>query len=138
MTPSNEITDSYLKDNQDDMAIDKKACDFAGKPLVVPNQQPGLCVIGGIDTVEQLDKNTSANAISSLRAASVYNLVTPVWKYSLHQLRRSSIAAFLTPIWNKIKAFKNVRVIVSQSQSSQFQDLWSKSNAVAYSSDTPV
>ena len=67
------------------MAIDENACDLAGKTPAAPTQRPGLCVIDGIDTVEQLDKNTAAdNALSSLYAASVHNMVTPVWKYSQH------------------------------------------------------
>ena len=41
-------------------------------------------------------------------------------------------------MWKKIFAFKNVEAIVSQSHSTKFQDLWSKSNAVAYTPDTPV
>ena len=103
----------------------------------------GFSVIGGIDTVDQLTKkllndNTAANAISSLRAAALNNMVTPVWKYSQHQPRRSSIAAIPNSIWKKIKAFKNVGVIQSHSHSTKFQGLWSKSNSVAYSSTTPV
>ena len=82
-TSSGEIPDGGLKDTQDDMAIDENACDLTGKPIAVSNQRPGLCVIGGIDTVEQLDKkvpnnNTCANTISSLCAASVRNMVPPV------------------------------------------------------------
>ena len=38
----------------------------------------------------------------------------------------------------KTIAFKNIEAIVSQSDSTKFQDLWSKSNAVAYSPVTPV
>ena len=83
-TSSGKIPDGGLNDTQDDMAIDESACDLAGKPSAVPTQRPGLYVIGGIDTVEQLDKNTATNALSSLCAASVHNLVTPVWKYSQH------------------------------------------------------
>ena len=46
--------------------------------------------------------------------------------------------ALPTTIWKKIFAFKDFEAIVSQSHSTNFQDLWSKSNAVAYSPDTPV
>ena len=38
----------------------------------------------------------------------------------------------------EIFAFKNVEAIVSQSDITNFQDLWSKSNAVAYFPDNPV
>ena len=142
-TSSGEILDGGLKDTEDDMAVDENACDLNNKPPVVPNQRPGLCAIGGINTVDQLDQkvlnnNTAANAISTLCVDAVHNMVTPVWKYSQYQSQRSSIAALPTTIWKKIKAFKNVGAIVSQSHSTKFQDLWSKSNAVAYSFDTPV
>ena len=88
-TSSGEILDGGLKDTEDDMAVDENACDLNNKPPVVPNQRPGLCAIGGINTVDQLDQkvlnnNTAANAISFLCAASFHNMVTPVWKYSQH------------------------------------------------------
>ena len=118
-TSSENVPYDGLKDTQEDMAID--ACDLAGK-----------------SSKEQLDKSTAINAISSICVASLENLVTPVWKYSQHQPRCSSIAALKNTIWKKIFAFKNVEAIVSQSNSIKFQDLWSKSNAVAYSPDTPV
>ena len=64
-TSSGDVPKYGLKDTQKDMVID--ACDLAGKP-----------------SKEQLDKNTSVNAISSIRAASFEHLVTAVWKYSQH------------------------------------------------------
>ena len=55
-TSSGEIPNGGLNDTQDDMAIGENACDLAGKSPVVPTQRPGLCEIGGVDTVKQLNK----------------------------------------------------------------------------------
>ena len=145
MASSGDIADGSLKDTEDDMAINENAGDLRGKPPADPSQRLGYSVIGGTNTVDQLTKqllnnNTAANAISSLRAVALNNMVTPIWTYSQYQPRRSSISAIPNSIRKKIKAFKNVRVIQSHSHShsTKFQGLWSKSSLVTYSSTTPV
>ena len=57
----------------------------------------GSHVIGGKDTVDVLAKkvllnNTRNNAVQSITASNVNNLLTSVWKYSQHEKRLPSIA----------------------------------------------
>ena len=74
----------------------------------------------------------------SIRAGALDNLVTLVWKYSQHQPRHASIAAIMNSTWKKILAFKNVKDIGSQPDTTKFQDVWLKSNDEEFSPDTPV
>ena len=112
-TTSDERPDSGLTDTQDDMVIGENASDLTGKPLAVPKSILGSHEIGGSDTVNTLAKhvlnsNNASNALSSIRAGTIDNTVTPVWKYSQHQQRRASIASIPAKIWKKINPFKTV------------------------------
>ena len=65
------------------MVIGENASDLTGKPLAVPKSILGSHKIGGSDTVNALAKqvlnsNTASNALSSIRAGTIDNTVTPV------------------------------------------------------------
>ena len=97
------------------------------KKTTTPKDDMAINVHDPVDkpSKEQLDKNTTIIPISSIRPGSLDNLVTPVWKYSQHQPQHASIATIKNSIWKKILAFKNVEDIVSQPDTTKFQDVWS-------------
>ena len=93
-----------LNDTEDDMILDSNIVDLASKLPADPVQRLGFSEISGTDTVNQLtnqllNDNTAANAISSLRAAALNKIVTPVWKLSQYQSQSSSCVAIEGPIW---------------------------------------
>ena len=86
-----------------DVEIVENTGDVTGKPVAIPKATLGSYEIGGRDTINALAKqvlisNTASNAISSIRAGTIDNMVTPVWKYSQQQQRLASIASIPTDI----------------------------------------
>ena len=86
-----------------DIVIVENTGDVTGKPVAIPKATLGSHEIGGRDTINALAKqvlisNTTSNAVSSIRASTINNTVTPVWKYSQHQQRLASIASIPTNI----------------------------------------
>ena len=121
---------SYSMENDDDMTGgDMAGGDLTSKdPADSSVKKLGFCMIGGVHTVDLLNKNnqqlkdnTAANATTSLQAASLNKSVTSVWKLSQHQPRSSSSAAISRTIWRKIKPYKVVGDI--KSTSTKFQEL---------------
>ena len=103
----------------------------------------GSHVVGGIDTVDVLAEkvlrsNTMNNAVQSITAGNIDNLLTPVWKYSQYDKRLASIANMPTMVWTKISPFKSVLQIKSIPTTAKFGLLWSKFCLDPFSSDTPV
>ena len=112
-----------------DIVIDENTGDVTGKPVAIPKATLGSHEIGGRDTINALAKqvlisNTTSNAVSSIRAGTINNTVTPVWKYSQHQQRLASIVFIPTLIWNKIRPLKTVRYIDRIPTTIKFKVLW--------------
>ena len=94
LTNKNPDSDCELSTQPKLVAQSKDDCqDIAVKRL-------GFCLIGGEDTVEQLNKdnqqrvkdNTAANSGTSLWVASLNKNIIPGWKLSQHESRSSSSA----------------------------------------------
>ena len=74
----------------DKMVIVENTSNVTGKPIAIPKSTLGSHEIEGRDTINALAKqvlisNTASNTVSSIRAGTIDNTVTPVWKYSQHQ-----------------------------------------------------
>ena len=122
MTAGGDMAGGDLTGTNDDMAIDLTGGDLTSKDPADPVKQLGFFEIGGTNTVDLLTKNnqllkynTAANATSSLQAAALNKIVTPVWKLSQYQPWSSSPTVIPGTVWKRIKVFKDVGDIKSAS-----------------------